>query len=235
MKPLKFIHITKSAGTSMEDLAAKQNIKWGRHHREYGFWHDYFSDKSHKLKQAYDWFMVVRNPYGRVISEYNWINSNEKRSIRNEPRGCIVNDFNEFISEKLRIISENKQLKEPLRKGHFNKQSRYLDSSVSITVLKFENIEVEFNKLMKLYNLNLILNAHKNKIPSDLTYKDINNANMALINEVYKEDFALFGYKMLESEEEEYNVEEFMPLPKFSEKNIRSVYDLENSLVKNEK
>jgi hypothetical protein len=87
---------------------------------------------------------------------------------------------------------------------------------------------------MKLYNLNLTLNSHKNKIPSSLTYKDINNANIALINEVYKDDFALFGYKTIGSVEEEYNVEEFTPLPEFAEKNIRSVYDLEQSLVKNE-
>lgn len=218
----------------MEDLAAKQKIKWGRHHQEYGFWHDYFPDKPDKLKHGFDWFMAVRNPYGRVISEYNWINSNEKRSIRTKPKEDIVNDFNKFLSEKVRMIGDNKQLKEPLRKGHFNKQSRYLDSSVSITVLKFENIEVEFNKLMKLYNLNLTLNSHKNKIPSSLTYKDINNANIALINEVYKDDFVLFGYKMIGSGEEEYNVEEFTKMPEFAEKNIRSVYDLEQSLVKNE-
>ena len=234
MKGLKFIHITKSAGTSMEDLALKQKIKWGRHHQEYGFWHDYLSVKPDKLKKQYDWFMVVRNPYGRVISEYNWINSNEKRSIREKPKEDIVNDFNKFLGEKLRMIGDNKQLKDYLRKGHFNKQSRYLDSKAVITVLKFENIEVEFNKLMNLYNLNLTLNSHKNKTPTILTYKDINNSNIALINEVYKEDFALFGYKILASAEEEYNVEEFTPLPPFSQENIRSVYDLEQSLVKNE-
>ena len=218
----------------MEDLALKQKIKWGRHHQEYGFWHDYLSVKPDKLKEGYDWFMVVRNPYGRVISEYNWINSNEKRSIRAKPKEDIVNDFNKFLGEKLRMIGDNKQLKDYLRKGHFNKQSRYLDSKAVITVLKFEDIEVEFNKLMKLYNLNLTLNSHKNKTPTILTYKDINHSNIALINEVYKEDFALFGYKILASAEEDYNVEEFTPLPAFAQVNIRSVYDLEQSLVKNE-
>ena len=132
------------------------------------------------------------------------------------------------------MIGDNKQLKDYLRKGHFNKQSRYLDSKAVITVLKFEDIEVEFNKLMKLYNLNLTLNSHKNKTPTILTYKDINHSNIALINEVYKEDFALFGYKILASAEEDYNVEEFTPLPAFAQVNIRSVYDLEQSLVKNE-
>ena len=233
MKGLKFIHITKSAGTSMEEIAIKQKIKWGRHHQEYGFWHDYFPDKPAKLKEAYDWFMVVRNPYGRLISEYNWININEKRSIREKPKEEVVNDFNKFLGDKVRIIADNKQLRDPLRKGHFNKQCCYLDNSTNITVLKFENIDVEFNMLMKIYNLNLILDMHKNKTTSELTIKDINNSNLALINEVYKDDFATFGYKKIVSLEE-YDVSEFSPLPEFALKNVKSVYDLEQSLVKNE-
>jgi hypothetical protein len=131
------------------------------------------------------------------------------------------------------MIAENKQLRDPLRKGHFNKQCRYLDNSTNITVLKFENIDVEFNMLMKIYNLKLILDMHKNKTTSDLTIKDINNSNLALINEVYKEDFATFGYKKLVSLDE-YDVSEFIPLPEFALKNVKSVYDLEQSLVKNE-
>lgn len=35
-KELKFIHITKCAGTSIEDLAKEKGIFWGRHHEEYG-------------------------------------------------------------------------------------------------------------------------------------------------------------------------------------------------------
>lgn len=34
-KELKFIHITKTAGTSIEDVAFKKNILYGRYHQEY--------------------------------------------------------------------------------------------------------------------------------------------------------------------------------------------------------
>jgi len=42
MKPLKFIHITKCAGTSIEDIGKKNDICWGRYHEEYNWWHEPF-------------------------------------------------------------------------------------------------------------------------------------------------------------------------------------------------
>ena len=45
MKQLKFIHITKCAGTSIEDIGIENNILWGRFHTEYGNWHEIFKNK----------------------------------------------------------------------------------------------------------------------------------------------------------------------------------------------
>jgi len=69
-KELKFIHITKCAGTFIEDLGYENDILWGKFHEEYGFWHSIFIDRDKKLKEKYDWFMIVRNPYTRILSEY---------------------------------------------------------------------------------------------------------------------------------------------------------------------
>lgn len=70
MKKLKFIHCTKCAGTYIEDLGIKYNLKWGRFHKEYGWHHEKFKQLSYNLKNKYDWFMIVRNPYDRILSEY---------------------------------------------------------------------------------------------------------------------------------------------------------------------
>ena len=70
MKPLKFIHITKCAGTSIEDIGKKNDICWGRYHKEYNWWHEPFINLKKSLKKKYDWFVVVRNPYTRILSEF---------------------------------------------------------------------------------------------------------------------------------------------------------------------
>ena len=95
-KELKFIHITKNAGTFIEDIAKRKNILFGRFHGEYGFWHHFFPNVDENIKNKYDWFMVVRNPYDRIISEYycNWNGVGD--TIHNKK------EFNEEINIKVR-------------------------------------------------------------------------------------------------------------------------------------
>jgi hypothetical protein len=63
-------------------------------------------------------------------------------------------------------------------------------------ILKFENLEEEFNDLMKKYNLDYRINGEKyNKIEHDLTFNDISDYNKFLIREFYKNDFEKFNYK----------------------------------------
>ena len=87
-KELKFIHITKNAGTYIEDTAKKSNILFGKHHKEYGNikngispWHHIFPNVNKNVKNNYDWFMVVRNPYDRILSEYYCLQSSTSHKI----------------------------------------------------------------------------------------------------------------------------------------------------------
>ena len=71
---LKFVHITKTGGTEIETHGKARNLHWGRFHHEYGWWHELFPNKPAKLKEKYDWFVVVavvRNPYARAVSEFH--------------------------------------------------------------------------------------------------------------------------------------------------------------------
>ena len=89
-KELKFIHITKAAGTSIEDIGNKRGLKWGRFDKEQkyktkpispSFWHTPFTELDDSYKRKYDWFVVVRNPYTRILSEYycKWIGFSEQK------------------------------------------------------------------------------------------------------------------------------------------------------------
>ena len=197
VKQLKFIHITKTAGTSIEDIGSTNNIKWGRFHTKYRSiykkyinyepWHCIFKYLPISLKYKYDWFMVVRNPYTRIISEFHY---DLLRCINN----LYIYDkkmFNHFI--QLKIIS---RLKEG---SHYTEQHLYYDNdkNIKIHVLKFENIKEDFNQLMRQYNLNIKLNIHVNKQKiKKFTVKDLNETSINLIKKIYKKDFEMFGYSM---------------------------------------
>jgi hypothetical protein len=189
-KELKFIHITKTAGSSIETVGLEKNKRWGIHHSEYGFWHALFPNKSKALKEKYDWFMVVRNPYKRILSEYHFLAGVFQHKHTKE-------EFNAFVTKWIKNASNDKE-SHPMygRKGgdHFTEQYKYLDPNVNIHILKFENIEEEFNKLMKDYSYDIILNKKVQVSKAIFSIKDFSKETIELIKEVYKKDFELFGY-----------------------------------------
>jgi hypothetical protein len=188
MKPLKFIHITKTAGTSIEDEAFNCGIHWGRYHGEYGPWHGFFPNKNIKLKNTYDWFTVVRNPYDRIVSEYHcyW------GGIGNSDIKHTKEQFNKFIMNKI---------KNRVGYGdHYSEQYKYIDTvnDNTIHILHYENLKEEFVNLMKRYNLPPRLNMYKNvsNVNKKFTIDDLSKECIELINTVYKKDFELFDYEM---------------------------------------
>jgi len=183
-KKLKFIHITKCAGTSIEEYGKTCNIEWGKYHKEYGWWHEIFRNKSKELKEQYDWFVVVRNPYNRILSEFYY-------SLKN-------NSFNYPKREEVnKLLIEN--IKNRCKNGnHYTEQYKYIDDSVKIHILKFENLETEFTQLMHKYNIIICRLEVKNMNDKYRFFKikDFSPELLRIINEVYKKDFEMFGYEM---------------------------------------
>lgn len=193
MKDLKFIHITKTGGTSIEDEGLSAGIEWGRHHEEYGWCHEIFTNKSEELKSKYDWFMVVRNPYERILSEFHckWGGVGEKANF------VGVKFFNDYLKGKIR----NRGKITTTRHGqsysdHYTEQYLYLDEAVKVHVLKMENLTEEFNTLMSQYNIPLKLNHHSNSNKKVFGVHHMDSELIQLIQEVYKKDFETFGYSV---------------------------------------
>ena len=198
-KMLKFIHITKTGGTSIENIGLKHGIKWGRFDTEMlkhfdkkeslSIWHYPFTLLDKKYKQKYDWFLVVRNPYDRVLSEYYCPWNRKGEYVKHTTN---KKEFNDIIYSK--IIEKLSGFKRVSFEPHY----RYIDKSVKIHVLKFENLKNDFDSLMKKYNLDIKLDLHTNKGNNKLfSIADFSPKLVKLINRVYDKDFKLFGYKKL--------------------------------------
>jgi hypothetical protein len=183
---LKFIHITKCAGTSIEDAGYKHGILWGRYHTEYGWHHKVFHTVNKSIIDKYDWFMVVRNPYDRILSEYycRW--------------GGIGNTNIQHTKEEMNLYLIDKIKKRDIYGHHYTEQYRYLCPIKKIYIIRYENLNEEFNTIMNMYNITGIKlenqNAAYNKI---YNVSDFSKELIDLINAVYHKDFELFHYNKI--------------------------------------
>ena len=198
-KQLKFIHITKCAGTCIESAGKHKGYLWGLFDDEYfvdghKYWHYIFPNLNKETKEKYDWFTVVRNPYTRILSEYScrWGGIGSDTSIVHTKQ-----EMNNYLIERIQTRS--------MAGCHYTEQFKYLDPSTTIHVLKFENLNEEFEQLMTQYNIEGIvlekLNTHKERMNTNVTYftlSDFSNELINLINTVYQKDFELFGYEQMD-------------------------------------
>ena len=82
------------------------------------------------------------------------------------------------------------------RGDHYTEQHKYIDENVNIHVIHFENIHIEFKKLMKKYNLHLKIDRHCNKptLKRNFTVESFSSEVIKLINNIYHKDFEMFHY-----------------------------------------
>jgi hypothetical protein len=185
-KELKFIHITKCAGSSIEEIGKKHGLQWGKYDTEYsnvdGGWHTIFPSIHPVSIEKYDWFMVVRNPYTRILSEYAW--ELKEYSIPKHTK----EQMNAFLMDRIKNRDR--------RGWHYTEQSAYFHPSKTIHILHFENLQHEFHALMRRYNKpHIRLDMQENVTKKTFTEKDFSKELLDLIHTVYHTDFERFHYK----------------------------------------
>uniref|UniRef100_A0A6C0F9V5 Sulfotransferase domain-containing protein n=1 Tax=viral metagenome TaxID=1070528 RepID=A0A6C0F9V5_9ZZZZ len=200
---LKFVHITKTSGTYIEELGKQQNLNWGKYDKYLGmaklpktlsilnspYWHLplQFFDK-YPYKKYTKLFTIVRNPYDRIISEClcKYGGKFSKNMETNE-------DLNIYINQQV-----NKKKTLDLSFYHFLPQNLYTHNEkgeqVIDIIIKYEEID-KFNDLMKQYSIDI--NYIKKKRERKFDIKDISRENITLINEVYDLDFIYYNYEKL--------------------------------------
>ena len=206
---LKFLHITKTGGTSVEEFAIKLGIKFGKYdelffnkYNKEGFWHIPLSYFDSETIDKYKWFTIVRNPYNRIISEINFLIKSNHIKIDNF-------DFNRYLQYILSnlLTDENKlniefiESNEKMYAFHFIPQYFYTcyndyETIISnLKIIKFENLNEEFNNFLKELEIEEEFDTHENKNEQkSFEFEDLSIKNIKLINQVYKKDFILFNY-----------------------------------------
>lgn len=181
---LYFIHIPKNGGTSFEKQFC--NIHSG-HHQITKFpkkiWNKTIS--------------IVRNPYSRVFSTYNyaklkksyWHSSDRSTKYDIHPlhNYCTTHTFGEFIKD----LCINNKFEDIL---HMYPQFYWIitpDNTIISKVVKLENINEELSNILNT-KVNLIkVNSSSNKNYKDYYTKELKE----YVYKKYERDFKLFNYK----------------------------------------
>jgi Sulfotransferase family len=149
-----------------------------------------------------DTFVVVRNPYERVVSEYYCSSYGYKG-----PNPDLVETFNHWVFGNVTDVTRALH-------GHMLPQAYYVydenGNKIIDHVIRYENLSAEFDALMVEYGLPIKLPSKKEGIPmfhtynrkgvshsQQMTVNELSPENIAKINEVYARDFELFGYRIL--------------------------------------
>ncbi len=189
MKKLKFLHITKCGGTTIENIAFKRNIKWGRFDTDLPFWHYPLNQMPLRLLLDFDWFVIVRHPLTRLLSEFYCEWGGPSKKIQ------TIEDFNAFLIEELNLIQ-----KDPwLRHGHYTPQYLYIEGLTNIKILHLEDLQNQFQNLMVEYGLEEIKiddkkdNESKN---NKFSIQDFSQELIELVKTIYANDFKIFKYQI---------------------------------------
>ena len=197
LKKLYFIHIPKNAGISIELQGLKSGYQWGIFHTGPFKVHSITVDRYRQLRKLshhHDFFLVSRNPYTRVISEF-FCNYDFHRRLRSFKTKEDFNNYLEFKIKNRNII--NRSVFSP-QNGHYIEQYRFLPPpGLKCHVLRFENLTSDFNQLMVQYQYPIRLKTHFNhgkRSHKKFGLKDLSPQNIDLIRRVYQKDFEIFNY-----------------------------------------
>jgi len=203
----KFIHITKTGGTSIEEFGIQLNLRYGRFdslfNKRFGYWHQpaYFISK--RNRNRYNWFTVVRNPYNRIISEVNFlILSGHLTMLDIKFMNIYLQNLLESIYKEDKLDIEFLESDKLMFKFHFVPQHYYThvgDKMLNnLKILRFENLVKDVNDFFISIGVKETFDVHS-QINEKKVFKleDISKQNIELINRIYDCDFKLFGYNKL--------------------------------------
>ena len=177
-----FLHVPKTAG-----VAIRNHLKnFGGPTCELWGIHPIYGDLAHisqsKLTNLvivdnlkdYTTLCVVRNPYDRLVSVFNYLNTKPT--------------FREFVDDLVSTPQET-------WKVHARPQVTFVEDVSKTTVLHFETLKNDFAQLCRSLKLPRHLSEEDMSEPRDyMSYYDAHT--LEVVNRLYKNDFETFGYNL---------------------------------------
>jgi len=148
-----------------------------------------------------DIFILVRNPYERLKSEYRW-------KFRDTPTN-IQPDFNEWVLGSLKLASEDPVYND----NHFRPAIDFIEISMPCKIFRLEE-GIEMIAEFYLYEdrqINVSNEIHEkdsSKFSNKPLELNFNNASLNAINHFYRDDFSAFGYEMINEKNKQLDFKE---------------------------
>ena len=193
MRKIIFIHIPKTAGSSIEHLLRDEGlyeldfigVRNGRSTHHYMGIELKMILKD--LYPKYYKFSFVRNPYDRLISEYFWCRIKDVGHKFNKT-------FDEFL-DYVEDVIKNKKFFKPIENDHFIPQYSFLFFNNKLLVnniFKYEDIETVAPLIKKRLKIKTTLQHLNKSVKNEIT---LTQEQKDRIYNLYKIDFETFNYE----------------------------------------
>ncbi|PRX55251.1 sulfotransferase family 2 domain-containing protein [Flagellimonas meridianipacifica] len=194
-KVLVYVHIPKTAGTSIATVAHRLDILVKGHdirNSEFVSLENLVKD----IGNNYSFFTIVRNPWDRTLSSFLYLNKGGRNDADNRDGKKFVQrfdgNFNAFVKEAFQTDAILKQL-------HFMPQYKWIcdkgDNLLVDEVLKFENLQAGLDSFFKRNGKNSLELPHVNKTIHEHYTKYYDETSIKIIEKIYEKDIAMFNYE----------------------------------------
>jgi len=174
---IRFIHIKKNGGTSVYKFLRKNNIDFycGRSTDKFNITNQHLPAQAFKNENSWK-FCVVRNPYSRVVSFYNWMKRLSKYK-------SITFDF--FVKTQYDVGRA---------RGVWGLQRDYIvDSNETALIDKIFRFETMAHDISEYFKIPLKF-PHLNSGTKDSYVNYYNDTLQEIVYNNLKEDFEYLGY-----------------------------------------
>ena len=189
-----FVHIPKTAGTSIEEFIkenGKNKILFFGKYNNRSLQHYTALELRNSVPNIFNKyykFSMVRNPYDRLLSEYYWIKIPGLGFKSNQSKDDFLNHAINIVTNKLYFIHTDNDHFIPQHNFIFDNKHKLIVNDV----FKYENLDISIKHLKNKLNINgnfpFLQHTHSTKKDS------WNDTQKELIYNLYKNDFIIFKY-----------------------------------------